>query len=106
MSDDEPEIDPDEGELVEAFVWNGITVLARYRSNYLVMGYAHLELHVPSRQHIPVTDTGYRSHFHQPGEVEKAGGPAAYAKAWLDQEAKKPEWRRKDQQRRQLDLFD
>jgi hypothetical protein len=54
---------------------------------------------------IPVTDTGYRSHFLAPGVAERAGGPVAYVKAWLDEAAKCPAWQRKDFQSRQLSLF-
>ncbi|HEX4294590.1 MAG TPA: hypothetical protein VHZ29_10685 [Rhizomicrobium sp.] len=54
---------------------------------------------------LPITDTGYRSHFLAPGVAERVGGPLAYAKAWLDAAAKCSAWQRKDFQSRQLSLF-
>ena len=54
---------------------------------------------------LPVTETGYRSHFLAQGVVEGAGGSAAYAIAWLDAAAKGPAWRRQQEAVRQLCLF-
>ena len=55
---------------------------------------------------LPVTETGYLSHFVLLGVVEDAGGPGAYVNRWLDAEAQKPIWRRVEGAWRQLDLFD
>ncbi len=54
---------------------------------------------------LPVTETGYRSHFIQVGLVEATGGPAAYVRRWLDEEARRPVWRRVEAAWRLLDLF-
>ncbi|MFA6125639.1 hypothetical protein [Sphingomonas sp.] len=55
---------------------------------------------------LPITDTGYRSHFHQPGTVEEHGGDVvAQVMAWLDEEAAKPEWRAHIERSRQGELF-
>jgi hypothetical protein len=96
--------------------WEGITIELRYEPDWLGMaakypnegyGHAHLELRsiAPSRSPLPVTETGYRSHFLPRGEVEATGGPAAYARAWLDQAAREPAWRRQQEAARQLSLF-
>ena len=68
---------------------------------------AHLEIEavMPARQELPITETGYRSHFEARGVIEQAGGPAAYARAWLDQAAKAPAWKRRQEASRQLCLF-
>lgn len=43
---------------------------------------------------LPITDTGYRSHFHPSGTIEARGGDVAtYVTAWLDEEATSSEWR-------------
>ncbi|HEX4294772.1 MAG TPA: hypothetical protein VHZ29_11610, partial [Rhizomicrobium sp.] len=71
------------------------------------IGNAHLELEAvaPERVALPVTDTGYRSQFLSPRVVEQAGGPVAYARAWLEDAAKAPAWKKRAEQSRQLSLF-
>ena len=52
-----------------------------------------------------MTGTGYRSHFASPDTVAAYGGPAAFVEAWLEAESQAPDWRREEQERRQLALF-
>lgn len=42
---------------------------------------------------IPITETGYRSHFLPDGIVEDHGGPEAYVLALLDHEADSDAWK-------------
>jgi hypothetical protein len=88
-----------EPKTVERFDWQGITVAVSYGADWMGMSKrhsqfatAHLEIEAvePPRQALPVTETGYRSHFIARGIVEQAGGPLAYARAWLEQAAKAP----------------
>jgi hypothetical protein len=99
---------------VERFDWQGITVSVSYEADWLGMSKelsqfatAHLEIEAvePPKQPLPVTETGYRSHFVARGVVEQAGGPVAFARAWLDQAAKVPAWKRRQEESRQLCLF-
>ncbi len=85
-------------------VWRGITINATYRPKYFANS-AHVELRVPGKEKIPVTDTGYRSHFHPQGEVEEAGGIETYVRDWLDRAAQSPSWKALEEQARQPDLF-
>jgi hypothetical protein len=91
--------------------WNGISVEIRYEPHWLGMdiGYdtAHIEIEsiAPERAHLPITETGYRSHFTSPDTVAAYGGPVAFVEAWLETESQAPDWRREEQQRRQLNLF-
>ncbi len=96
------------------FDWQGITVAVSYEPDWLGMSaefpdmaHAHLEIEAvaPERAPLPVTDTGYRSHFLPHSTVEQAGGPVAYARAWLDHAAKAPAWRKRQEESRQLCLF-
>ena len=48
----------------------------------------------PARAHLPITDTGYRSHFTSPDTVIAYGGPVAFVEAWLETESQAPDWRR------------
>jgi len=90
--------------------WQGITLSVTYDPASFGGGaytVAHLEIRsiAPAGAALPVTETGYRSHFLSPVYVEQAGGPAAYARAWLDREATSPKWQRHVTAARQLSLF-
>jgi hypothetical protein len=98
----------------ETLEWQGVTITVSYDAQWCRVGKgkpsfapAHLVLNVvaPRGALLPVTDTGYRSHFLEAGIVEEAGGPAAYVRAWLDQAAKTPAWHKREAAARQLDLF-
>jgi hypothetical protein len=55
---------------------------------------------------LPITRTGYRSHFHECGTVEGHGGDVvAQVIAWLDDEAKMPEWQTHIARTKQGELF-
>jgi len=104
---------PAERDIVtEALIWNGVTIDVAYEADCLNSSEgsfptSHLAITsvAPEREPLPITETGYRSHFLAPGIVEEAGGPASYVRAWLDHEAKSPAWHKVEQERRQLDLF-
>lgn len=52
----------------------------------------HIELRTEGRMLLPVTETGYRSHFMSKGTVAEHGGAVAFAVAWLDHEAARIDW--------------
>ena len=89
------------------FTWQGIEIEAVYSP--LKWGVtAHLEITSINPEHapLPVSETGYRSHFHPVGTIEAHGGDVvAQVIAWLDHEAAKPEWKRRAEARRQGELF-
>ena len=100
--------------IIERLEWQGIVVSVSYEADWLDMSksfpegaISHLEIEAvsPERAVLPVTDTGYRSQFLRPGTVESAGGSVAYTKAWLDEAARAPTWKRREEQSRQLSLF-
>ncbi|MBN8997707.1 MAG: hypothetical protein J0H94_21065 [Rhizobiales bacterium] len=66
---------------------------------------AHLEIESLCRSPLPMTGTGYRSHFVGARLVDEAGGPLAFAEAWLEQEAGTPDWKSGEAARRQMSLF-
>ncbi|HEY1612097.1 MAG TPA: hypothetical protein VGF97_00210 [Rhizomicrobium sp.] len=62
---------------VEQFDWQGITVSVSYEPDWRGMdATAHLEIQLiaPDWQVLPITETGYRSHFLPRGIVEEEGG--------------------------------
>lgn len=92
--------------------WRGITVRVSYAANWLNMaarGYdtAHIEVEslAPERAQLPITETGYRSHFTSAETVAAYGGPVAFVHTWLDEEAAKPSWKAHEAAARQLTLF-
>ena len=89
---------------LESLTWEDIEIETSYSPSD-IMGYAHLELRTKNKEKLPVTETGYRSHFLKQGVVEEAGGPTAFVLAWLDMEANDPMWRRQQAAANQLELF-
>ena len=69
---------------------------------------AHLEVRSvdPERAPLPITETGYLSHFHQPGTVEALGGDVvAQVTAWLEEKAESKPWKTYVEKSRQYRLF-
>ena len=98
--------------VTETFVWDGITIEVVYEADWCNSSEGHFPAShlaitsiTPAKAPLPITETGYRSHFLSPGEVEEAGGPTPYVSAWLEHAARDPKWRKSEQARRQLDLF-
>lgn len=92
---------------IHCFTWQGIEIEASYTPlKWNVI--AHLEIRSinPERAKLPITETGYRSHFHRPGTIEvNDGDVVAQVIAWLDEEAAKPDWLTYIEGSRQGDLF-
>ena len=88
-------------------VWRHVTARVRHTRNYINDGWSHIELIVltPKDAPLPITQTGYLSHFLDEGELETAGGPVAFFTAWLDREARTPASAKAEFKWRQLELF-
>lgn len=96
------------GVFTQRIDWHGITVEVSYRPDWMPgLGVAHLELCsvAPERAPLPMSETGYRSHFLPADEVVAEGGPIAYAVAWLDHAAAAPAWLAQQEKARQFTLF-
>lgn len=52
----------------------------------------HIEIMSEGRAPLPVTETGYRSHFIPAGTVAIHGGAVAFVTAWLEHEAARTGW--------------
>lgn len=88
--------------------WQGIGIEVRWAARWTsstAYPIAHLELVSDGRAKLPVTETGYRSHFTNRETVEDHGGPVAFAIAWLDHEAQSDAWKRYIDASKQLTLF-
>lgn len=94
-------------------VWNGVRISISYEPRWLDLAddygldTAHLEIEAiaPERAPLPITETGYRSHFTTAHAVAAMGGPVALVRTWLNEEAASPAWQREVAAARQLTLF-
>lgn len=89
------------------FTWRGIAIETTYTPREWGI-IAHLEIRsvAPEGAPLPITRTGYRSHFHECGTVEGQGGDVvAQVTVWLDEEATKPEWQTQVVHSKQGELF-
>jgi len=92
-----------------SIVWRGITIEVRYEPRWLggdVAAHLEVEVQLPEGAAIPITETGYRSHFANPGVIEEAGGPVAFVTAWLNRAAAgSRDWKEREEASRQYALF-
>jgi hypothetical protein len=84
-----------------------VAIFIRHTRDYLVAGSDHIEIESvkPKRAALPITETGYRSHFMDRQELRSAGGPLQFVKSWLLREERSKEWVKRDHAARQTDLF-
>ena len=84
--------------------WQGRKIEISYQPRSFA-GTAHLQIRVRHARPIPITATGYRSHFISPADVEHMGGPVAYVEGWLNAMAQTKAWKRTAQGGYQMSLF-
>lgn len=84
-----------------------ITIRITHARDYLAQGTDHIEVESikPARAPLPITETGYRSHFIAPLELINAGGPVTFVTAWIEQEARGKAWSKSTTAKQQGDLF-
>ena len=89
--------------------WEGIDIEVKYTPQDFNNMIAHLEIHSisPPRAPLPMTETGYRSHYHSVGiiESEANGDVVAFVTAWLDEKAKGKKWIEYQKVNIQMELF-
>ncbi|MBX9925839.1 MAG: hypothetical protein K2Y05_05735 [Hyphomicrobiaceae bacterium] len=84
-----------------------IRIRITHAREYLSSGSDHLEIESikPKRAPLPITETGYRSHFLPALDLINAGGPVKFVTAWIAQEAKGKAWTKAAVVKAQGDLF-
>lgn len=84
-----------------------VRIRITHAREYLSSGSDHLEIESlsPKRAPLPITETGYRSHFMPALELINAGGPVTFVTAWIEQEAKGKAWTKAAAVKAQGDLF-
>jgi len=96
---------------IHTIEWRGIAVEIRYEADWLGfvgdMRTAHFDITAirPERAPLPITETGYRSHFANPDGIAALGGPVAFVRAWLDHDARSAAWKEWEARSRQMSLF-
>ena len=89
--------------------WSGIAIEIRYEPHWLGIdiGYdtAHIEIESIAPERARLSDHRNRIHRTSPETVAAYGGPVGFVEAWLETESQAPDWRREEQERRQLSLF-
>jgi len=89
-------------------IWQSIEIEIRYAPlKWDVIAHLEIESVSPPRAALPVTETGYLSHHHQPNTIEETHGNdiAGFVADWLNKEAKSPKWQDFLEKSRQGDLF-
>lgn len=88
-------------------IWQDYVIDIRHVSNWHNCNIDHLEIQTasPERAALPITETGYKSHFLCESHIIEAGGAVAYVRAWLDHDARSAEWKAQAETSRQGTLF-
>lgn len=89
--------------MTHSIEWDGIIVAISHTANWLNSEYHHIELRAD--EPLPVTQTGYRSHFMNEEEFALFGDVTEFVIQWLDEAAKSREWISYKKKSRQLSLF-
>ncbi|MEJ7927826.1 hypothetical protein WG908_13810 [Sphingobium sp. AN641] len=83
--------------------WHGITIrVVHTPRRWSAIENLEIRSIAPAGAPLPITATGYRSHFIPIGTVDVHGGDVV---AQLDEEATKPDWRAHIEASRQGELF-
>ena len=84
-----------------------VRIRITHAREYLSNGSDHIEIESikPKRAPLPITETGYRSHFLPALDLINAGGPVTFVTAWIAQEAKGKAWTKAAVVKAQGDLF-
>lgn len=86
--------------------WRGILISVTLEKQRFV-DHLQIETLEPFRAPLPITETGYRSHFISQDVVEQAGGPETYVSDWLEAvaAANGKTWLEREASLRQYALF-
>ena len=85
--------------------WEGRDIRLSYTPRWATQ-IDHVEFHALDGKPLPVTDTGYRSHFFGPVDpILTMDEVEGMMRDWLDSEAAKPAWQEHVSAAQQLSLF-
>lgn len=84
--------------------WRGILIQVSFEEQKYI-DHLQIETLEPARAPLPMTETGYRSHFVSCGIVQGHGGPLEYVARWLEDASKDRGWIEAKAASRQFSLF-
>ena len=84
-----------------------VCIRITHARDYLSTGNDHIEVEsiAPKKAPLPITETGYRSHFLSPLDLINAGGAVTFVEAWIADECKGKAWTKSATAAAQGDLF-
>lgn len=95
-----------------SIVWQGLTIDIEHTPDYSpairkTYGWTLSHLSITRRDggKLPVTETGYRSHFTSAAAIAEYGGAKDYVRAWLTEAAQSKTWKDHISKEGQLTLF-
>lgn len=89
------------------FEWNGILIALTYHpKKFGTIDHIEIETIDPPRAPLPITETGYRSHYCQIDELDSyERDPVRYMREALDHYAQSRSWQQQQDAARQYSLF-
>ncbi|MDB4680908.1 hypothetical protein OAE72_03060 [Akkermansiaceae bacterium] len=90
------------------FTWAGIKIEVTYKPQWCKLtNTSHLEVCslTPERARLPITETGYRSHFFPEESAMSEEDVQERVTVWLDEKSESKEWQVYPRDRAQLELF-
>lgn len=84
--------------------WNGIPISVSFITGWPINDFCHLEIQADER--LPITETGYKSHFMDLAHLKGYCDHIQYVLSWLDDAATSYEWQAYLNATQQLSLFD
>ena len=85
------------------FVWQGITIHVSCLQGWPIETFCHVELRCDQR--LPITETGYKSHFMPLEQLDEFESSEVFVRGWLDHASRTSEWRNYVEASRQGNLF-
>ena len=76
--------------------WRGVAISISYHRHQWAE-FDHIEVNVIGDGIIPITETGYRSHYQHSDVTDEYGGAVAFVLAWLEHEAQTPQWKKQEE---------
>lgn len=97
----------------ETLIWQSYEIEVKYDPDPFNLNssgreaMAHIEIRTlkPVKAALPITETGYKSHFTPKGNIDEYETTAAFVKEWLNYEAQSEDWKVARENDRQMSLF-
>lgn len=94
----------EEEPITQQIEWQGITITITHRKAWPINNFSHIE--VKADQRLPMTETGYKSHFMPSEALSEYDGVIDFVIQWLNATCQSKEWLAHMESLRQPNLFD